>query len=188
VGVTYSARHSCNTVVGVTESPFITTHPLLRLYWLVAIAVGAFIGILWVRLFVFGTLAFDATVILYSALNCTFVLIVLLRLCCRLNRSPVSASHPAAIPLDCSLWESPLFFPSYGAVVMLSSSIYRQSPVLAPYSCSRCVAISCLRWCRSPLLFTFANRSLALLPCYQCLVFIDACNRSPVLACHASIS
>jgi hypothetical protein len=154
-----------------TSCSNLSTHPLLRLYWLVAIAVGAIVafiwvllGILWVGLFVFGTLAFDATVILYSALNCTFVSIVLLRLCCRLNRSPVLASHPAAIQLDCSLWESPLFFPSSGAVVMPSSSIYRQSPVLARYSCSRWVAISCL-WGRSPLLIIL---------CLCCLVAINA--------------
>jgi hypothetical protein len=80
---------------------------------------------LWVGLFVFATLAFDATVILYSALSCTFVSVVLLQLCCRLNRSPVSASHPAAIH-DCSLWES---------------------PCSAPHSCDR-ASSRCL--CRSP--------------------------------------
>jgi hypothetical protein len=108
-----------------------------------------------IGLFDSGTPAIDAII----AIKCLCVSI-LLRFCCCFNRSPVSASHPAAI-LDCSLWESPLFFRSSGAVVMPSSSIYRQSPVLARYSCSRCIAVSCL-WGRSPLL---------IIPWLCCLAF-----------------
>jgi hypothetical protein len=133
-GVTSSVRHCCNLCGGhriqsilsrsfpypSTPATALACSRSSRALATPVASFGSWDSQYWSLVYLFfGTLAFDAIVILYaSARNCTFVSIVLLRLCCRLNRSPVSASQPAVISFDRSLWES---------------------TCLARHSCDRCV-------------------------------------------------